>query len=190
MTEGAAGFAAEQLEGVYEIVISYYFLILLLEECIRVRSWGVKEHRTTRVKGKKKRTSPAFFFCGMSDDPVEYASASLTNPNSKLLYIIKSSAHLDTFSISKLPHCIVSTTKSLSATAFIELGSRPSKPSSCAMAARSMPKGLPARAPQPRGEQFTRAVTSRRRVRSEARAVAWERSQWEKRTGWAFWRWV
>ena len=85
--------------------------------------------------------------------------------------MIRSSAHREILSMNELPHCIVSRTKSRSATVFIELYSRPSKPSSLAMATRSILKGFPARAPQPRGLRFTRAMTSRRRSSSEAEAV-------------------
>ncbi|TRX89353.1 hypothetical protein FHL15_009790 [Xylaria flabelliformis] len=47
------------------------------------------------------------------------------------------------------PHCSVSATKSRSATAPTEFHSKPTeKPSSAAIMSRSMPKGLPASAPQ------------------------------------------
>ena len=87
--------------------------------------------------------------------------------------MIRSSAHREILSMNEQSHCIVSRTKSRSATAFIELYSRPSKPSSLAMATQSILKGFPARAPQPRGLRFTRAMTSRRRSGSEAKAVVW-----------------
>ena len=56
-----------------------------------------------------------------------------------------------------------SSTKSRSETAARLLGMMPAKPSSEASAARSMPKGFPARAPAPRGHWLTRFVVSRRR---------------------------
>lgn len=92
--------------------------------------------------------------------------------------------------MNELPHCMVSMAKSRSATAFIELYSSPSNPSSLAIISRSIWNGFPASAPVPSGQRFTLRVTSRRRCNSLANAVAWDSSQWLQRTGCAFCRWV
>lgn len=100
--------------------------------------------------------------------------------------MIKSSTQREICSIRKEPHYKVSSTKSRSATAFREFGSTLSKPSSLAMAWRSILKGLPARAPHPKGDWFTRLATSSRRSRSDAKEKACDNSQWLNRIGCAF----
>ena len=108
-----------------------------------------------------------FFFCGINELPVVYASANRTKPNSAELYRMRSSLQRDICDINAEPHCIVSITKSRSATAAKLLGIKPSKPNSFAIAIRSIENALPARAPQPSGHLLTRFMTSRNRSKSE-----------------------
>ena len=115
-----------------------------------------------------------FFFCGMSDEPVVYASAMRMKSNSLLDHRITSSASRDRCTPSSDATKQNSTAKSRSLTASIEfcettgLPRESSKPSIAATWLRSSGSVEPASAPLPSGQTFTREKASSSRSRSRS----------------------
>jgi len=101
-----------------------------------------------------------FLFCGMIDEPVQYASGRRTKPKRGLAQSTSSSASRDRCTIASAAQAQNSTAKSRSETASIEFSHSASKPSSRATRLRSIGKVVPARAAAPRGKQFTLARAS------------------------------
>ncbi len=97
-----------------------------------------------------------FFFWGMIELPVAWASGSLTKWNSALDQRISSSQSLERCIIVMLAAARNSRAKSLSLTASSELAASSAKPSNSAVRCRSMGKPVPASAPAPRGETSSR----------------------------------
>ena len=105
-------------------------------------------------------------FCGMIDEPVVKRSDSEIRPTSGEHQMTISSAKRDRCTAVIAAAERVSSAKSRSDTASIELAIGPSKPSAFAVALRSMGKAVPASAAAPSGEWFNRLRASRKRPRS------------------------
>src|SRR5579862_7147154 len=90
-----------------------------------------------------------FFFCGMIDEPVAYASSISAQPNSYDDQSTISSPSLDRCTPSSAAAKQNSAAKSRSLTASIELSAAASKPSSAATASGSTGSDDPASAPEP-----------------------------------------
>ena len=113
-----------------------------------------------------------FFFCGMIEDPVEYASWSLTKPASLVAQKMTSSEMRDRSTPTIAATHANSAYTSRAAVPSIEFHTADSKPSSAATAFGSRPREEPARAPEPYGETAARASQSTSRCRSRANAQA------------------
>ena len=111
----------------------------------------------------------AFFFCGISDDPVAWLSGRLANPNSALDQSTSSSPRREQWTMVSAQAAVISTAKSRSATASMLLAAMRPKPSSWATRSRSSGSVEPASAPLPRGSS-SQATTRR----AEAERVARE----------------
>mmetsp|Transcript_7126 Transcript_7126/g.23629 ORF Transcript_7126/g.23629 Transcript_7126/m.23629 type:complete len:264 (+) Transcript_7126:257-1048(+) len=123
-----------------------------------------------------------FFFCGMRELPVEYASDICIMPNCWEEYTTKSSDHLEMCMSVMLAQNIVSMTKSRSETASMEFGQTRSKFKSFANSCRSTPNGFPANAPLPSGIVLTLGIKSCKRMSSLCHAAACDNNQCENRT--------
>lgn len=88
-----------------------------------------------------------------------YASLSETKPNSAVEYTTRSSAMRLTCVMIKLDHVKNSTIKSRSPTPHMLFSATDMNPSSRARNSRSTAKGLPARAPLPKGRTETRGIS-------------------------------
>ena len=124
-----------------------------------------------------------FFFCGMIEEPVEYASSSLMYPNSSVAQITISSAKRD-----KLIEIIDkinanSATTSLEAVPSIEFCVVPAKPSSLATSCGSSPRLEPPKAPAPYGDKLARERHWRNLSRSLVSGQTWANRWCESRTG-------
>mmetsp|Transcript_10554 Transcript_10554/g.24807 ORF Transcript_10554/g.24807 Transcript_10554/m.24807 type:complete len:218 (-) Transcript_10554:159-812(-) len=97
--------------------------------------------------------------------------------------MMRSSANLLRCTCSSAAQNESSTTKSRSETASIEFCTGRVKPRESDSASRSMPKGLPARAPQPSGHSFMRAAACSSRSASRFQLHACARSQCPQRMG-------
>src|ERR1700684_1048398 len=93
-----------------------------------------------------------FFFCGMIEDPVAYASSISAQPNSCDDHSTTSSPSLDRCTPSSAAAKQNSAAKSRSLTASIELAAAESKASSGAPACGSTGSDDPASAPEPSGQ--------------------------------------
>ena len=121
------------------------------------------------------RTSSAtsgFFFWGMMDEPVEYASSNSANLNSHEHHRIISSAKRERWVIKIDRSDNNSKAKSRSDTASIELSMGLEKPRSLAVSNRSTGYAEVASAPAPRGHSSRRARQSSNRVTSRRNMLA------------------
>ena len=105
-----------------------------------------------------------FFFCGMIEDPVAYASSISAQPNSCEVHSTISSPSRDRCTPSRAATKQNSAAKSRSLTASIEFGAAASKPSSAATASGSSGSDEPASAPEPSGQTAARRSQSRSRL--------------------------
>jgi hypothetical protein len=105
-------------------------------------------------------------FCGIMLDPVVQRSGSRTKPNGADIQTMISSARRERCT----EQIAVAETNSIrlsrSETESREFRVGPSNPSAAAVMCRSMGKDVPARAPAPSGDSFSRARESRKRPRS------------------------
>ena len=104
-----------------------------------------------------------FFFCGMIDEPVAYASSISIQPNSCEDHSTISSPSLDRCTPVSAAAKQNSAAKSRSATASMEFGAALSKPSSIASCRGSTGSDDPASAPAPSGLTAARLSQSRSR---------------------------
>src|SRR5271165_6014843 len=102
-----------------------------------------------------------FFFCGMIDEPVAYASSISAQPNSCVDQSTTSSPSRDKCTPSSAAMKQNSAAKSRSLTASIELSAALAKPSSAATASGSSGSDDPASAPDPSGLTAARTSQSR-----------------------------
>ena len=112
-----------------------------------------------------------------------YASLNVTNPNSAVEYTTRSSARRLRCVIARLAHMRNSAMKSRSATPHRLFSANESKPKSFWRNSRSMAKGFPASAPQPRGRTEMRGMSCVRRSRSVLKAKPWKRRRCAQRMG-------
>lgn len=113
-----------------------------------------------------------------------YASLNATKPNSAVEYMMRSSAMRLMCVMERLAHIKNSTMKSRSLTPYMLFSATDWNPSSFARNSRSTPKGLPARAPEPRGSIDTRGMSCCRRSKSARKENACERRKCDHRMGW------
>ena len=141
---------------------------------LSVASSPVRSPMSRPALPRVSSATSGFFFCGMIDDPVEYASWRVTNENSFV-------AHAMTSSLSRersMPIIAVmkrySANTSREAVPSIEFSTESANPRSAATACGSSPSDDPARAPDPYAETPARSSksTSRSTSRSSGHACA------------------
>ena len=126
-----------------------------------------------------------FFFWGMIEDPVEYASSNFAQPNSEELHNVHSSPMREMWTPIRAMMNRASAAKSRSMTASMLFGTTPANPRSAAVFSGCRGKEEPANAPDPRGEKFVRFSQSEMREISRAQACACFANSCPKETGWA-----
>ena len=126
----------------------------------------------------------------MIDDPVDQASSSLAQANSRDDHKHISSPRRDKCTPIKATTNKNSATKSRSLTPSIEFSTTPSKPSSAATATGSSLIEEPAKAPLPIGDFAARLSQSCSRSRSRAKAWMCLANSWPNETGCACCKWV
>ena len=131
-----------------------------------------------------------FFFCGMIEEPVAYASSISIQPNSCEDQSTISSPSRDRWTPISAAAKQNSAAKSRSETASIEFGAAAAKPSSAANCCGSIGSEEPASAPAPSGLTAARLSQSRSLLTSRVNACTWASSWWANSTGCACCRWV
>ena len=111
-----------------------------------------------------------FFFCGIIEEPVEYASATLAHPNSDVAQMHHSSPIRERWTPTIEIMKSASATKSRSETPSMLLAEDPVNPRSFAVTSGAKPNPEPASAPEPSGLTDVRANQSVMRSISRAKA--------------------
>ncbi len=116
---------------------------------LRVASNPVRWPISRPALPRASSATSGFFFCGMIDEPVEYASSSAAQPNSREAHRQTSSPIRERWTPIIAAAKRNSAAKSRSDTASMELAIAPSNPSSAAVASGSSGSDEPASAPAP-----------------------------------------
>ncbi|GAO04809.1 hypothetical protein PSR1_03705 [Anaeromyxobacter sp. PSR-1] len=132
----------------------------------RIASSATRSPSARPARPRASSPTSGFFFCGMSEEPVANASASVAKPNSFVVQRTSSSPMRERCTAASAHANRSSAALSRSETASSELCVTPASPSRAATASRSSGRVVPASAPEPSGEIAARRRTSANRSRS------------------------